>query len=101
MLSFKEQKIENISEFFPFIQNIDYKLGSYSIGWKILWTRKFNLFYTISNNCYIQYIEWNKNPHFYYPISLTNNENEEKEALKLIGEYCAQNRMKLNFSKFF
>ena len=97
MLSFKEQKIENISEFFQFIQNIDYKLGSYSIGWKILWARKFNLFYTISNNCYIQYIEWNKNPHFYYPISLTNNENEEKEALKLIGEYCAQNRMKLNF----
>ena len=32
MLSFEKQKINNISKFFPFVQNIDYKLGSYSIG---------------------------------------------------------------------
>ena len=36
--------------------------------------------------------------YFYYPISLTNNDNEEKEALKLIGEYCTQNKIKLNFT---
>lgn len=97
MLSFKKQKVENISEFLPFIQHIDYKLGSYSMGWKILWTRKFNFFYTVANNCYIQYVEMNKQPYFYYPISLSNNENEEKESLKLIGGYCTQNKLKLSF----
>ena len=98
MLNFEKQKINNISKFFPFVQNIDYKLGSYSIGWKILWSRRLNFFYTIANNCYIQYFEINNVRYFYYPISLTNNDNEEKEALKLIGEYCTQNKIKLNFT---
>ena len=97
MLKFKKEESEDIIKLLPYLNKYNFKLGVYTAGWKIIWSALQNTSFTIDNDCYIQYVTYDNQKCFYYPLSLNHDEKHEIQALKAIADYCYENKIKLNF----
>lgn len=97
MLKFKKEEADDIIKLLPYLNEYNFKLGVYTAGWKIIWFAFPNVSFTIDNDCYIQYVTYDNQKYFYYPLSLNHDEKQEIKALKAIANYCYENKIKLNF----
>lgn len=98
MLKFKKEQTNELNNLLSYLKKCDFKFGAYTIGWKIIWSNYSNISYDIINNHYVQYLDADNQKYFFYPLSLNNDDNEEKRILKIIANYCYQNKIKLNFT---
>lgn len=97
MLMFKKEEAEDIVKLLPYLNDFDFKFAAYTAGWKVIWTGLSDVFFTIAYGCYIQYVSYENQKYFYYPLSLNHDEKQEIQALKTIANYCYENKIKLNF----
>ena len=98
MLKFERTKKEDILRFKPWFEVQNTHIADYSIGFQFMWHKALAPDFAFFGDCLILRELYAGKYYFYYPVSLSGDENAEREAIGEIEKFCRDNDMKLHFT---
>lgn len=88
----------NLKKLLPYFKAQTTRLCNYSAGVLFMWNKVLSPKYAIVCDCLVIMETYDKVSSFYYPISLTNDSENELLAILEIEKYCKENKQKLCFT---
>ncbi len=73
-------------------------ISDYSMGFMYMWCKGLSPDWCFAGNCLVLHEFYSGCNYFYYPLSLTGDENEEDAALDEIERHCRDSNLRLHFT---
>ena len=97
-MKFEKLRKEDIVTLLPWLRRQNTHISNYSAAFLFMWHRHQNAWFATVGDCLILREQFVKMPYFYYPISLSGSEEEERAAISALEEYCRENKERLHFT---
>lgn len=98
MLQFQKLKKEDVLRLQPYLSVQKTHMGDYSLGFQLMWNDNLSPDFAIWEDCLIVRERFRGKLYFYYPLSLSGDEQAELRAIAEIEKDCRDGEERLHFT---